>query len=120
AAIERIEVLTSGASAIYGSDAIGGVVNVILKRVADDELALRRSDTTGGGGGQNRVQFSTGLMGSDGASALFFAEYFEQKRMMFSDRSYSASDRLGGITGAGPGGFSGYGYPGTFRSAATG
>jgi outer membrane receptor for ferrienterochelin and colicin len=31
AAVERIEVLTSGASAIYGSDAIGGVVNIILK-----------------------------------------------------------------------------------------
>jgi iron complex outermembrane receptor protein len=31
AAIERIEVLTDGASAIYGSDAIGGVVNIILK-----------------------------------------------------------------------------------------
>jgi len=32
AAVERIEVLTSGASAIYGSDAIGGVVNVILRK----------------------------------------------------------------------------------------
>lgn len=31
AAVERIEVLTSGASAIYGSDAIGGVINIILK-----------------------------------------------------------------------------------------
>src|SRR6185437_12862137 len=31
AAVERIEVLTSGASAIYGSDAIGGVINFILK-----------------------------------------------------------------------------------------
>jgi outer membrane receptor protein involved in Fe transport len=32
AAVERIEVLTTGASAVYGSDAIGGVVNVILKK----------------------------------------------------------------------------------------
>ncbi|HEY7872580.1 MAG TPA: TonB-dependent receptor [Rudaea sp.] len=32
AAVDRIEVLTSGASAVYGSDAIGGVVNVILKK----------------------------------------------------------------------------------------
>jgi len=31
AAVERIEVLTDGASAVYGSDAIGGVINVILK-----------------------------------------------------------------------------------------
>jgi hypothetical protein len=33
---------------------------------------------------------------------------------MFTDRDYSRSDRLGGITGAGPGTFSGYGDPGTF------
>ena len=31
AAVERIEVLTDGASAVYGSDAIGGVINIILK-----------------------------------------------------------------------------------------
>ena len=32
AAVERIEVLRDGASAIYGSDAIGGVVNIILRK----------------------------------------------------------------------------------------
>src|SRR5690606_22616314 len=32
AAVERIEILSDGASAVYGSDAIGGVVNIILRR----------------------------------------------------------------------------------------
>ncbi len=42
AAIERIEVLTDGASAIYGSDAIGGVVNIILKsRQEGGQVTLR-------------------------------------------------------------------------------
>ncbi|NMP15951.1 TonB-dependent receptor [Thalassotalea sp. Y01] len=36
AAIERVEVLTTGASAIYGSDAVSGVINVILKKDVDD------------------------------------------------------------------------------------
>lgn len=38
-AIERIEVLTDGASSLYGSDAIGGVVNIITKKSADHGLA---------------------------------------------------------------------------------
>src|SRR5688572_18051547 len=42
AAIERIEVLTGGASAIYGSDAVAGVVNIILKQnYSGDEVSAR-------------------------------------------------------------------------------
>ncbi len=115
AAIDRIEILTDGASAIYGSDAISGVMNVILKKTADNAITLRQSDTTQGGGGQSRVQFSTGLESADGATALFFAEYFDQSKMMFADRDYSRSDVLIGKNGnVKAGGFSGYGNPGTF------
>lgn len=120
AAIERIEVVTDGASAIYGSDAVSGVVNVILKKSTDDEFTVRRSDTTHGGGGQTRVQFATGLEGTDGSTALFFAEYFDQQDMMFADRWYSRSDVLGGIGGSGPGTFSSFGHPGNFINADTG
>lgn len=49
AAVERIEVLTGGASAIYGSDAIAGVVNVILKTNYDgDEVRVRGGTSTEG------------------------------------------------------------------------
>jgi iron complex outermembrane receptor protein len=113
-AIDRIEVVTDGASAIYGSDAISGVINVILKKTTEDEVSVRFSDTTEGGGAARRAQFATGIENEDGASALVFLEYFEQDRMMFADRDYSRSDRLGGINGPGPGGFSGFGNPGNF------
>lgn len=113
-AIERIEVLTDGASAIYGSDAISGVVNIILKDTTEDELTLRYSDTTQGGGAQTRLQFATGLEGADGSTALFFLEYFKQNEMMFADRSYARSDVLGGIGGPGPGIFSTFSEPGNF------
>jgi Outer membrane receptor for ferrienterochelin and colicins len=50
AAVERVEVLTGGASAIYGSDAIAGVVNVILKEnYKGDEARIRTGVATEGG-----------------------------------------------------------------------
>ena len=50
--IERIEVLTGSASAIYGSDAIAGVVNFILKKQADGTTVDVRMGTTSEGGGE--------------------------------------------------------------------
>ncbi len=114
-AIKRVEVLTDGASAIYGSDAVSGVVNIILRDdMQGSELSLRASDTTEGGGDQRRLQFATGINSSD-ASALFFLEYLDVGELAFSDRSFSESDVLGGVGGAGPGIFSSGGVPGTFR-----
>jgi iron complex outermembrane receptor protein len=113
AAIERIDVVTTGASAVYGSDAVSGVINIVLKRNTDNEISVRRSDTTDGGG-QTRVQFATGLENEAFGSALVFAEYFKHDRMMFADRDYSRSDVLGGIGGSGAGIFSSFGNPGTF------
>lgn len=56
AAVDRIEVLLDGASAIYGSDAVGGVVNIILKRDYDGvELSGRYGITTDGGYEQRQV-----------------------------------------------------------------
>ena len=49
-AIDRIEVLTDGASALYGADAIAGVVNFILRDdLSGGETSLRYGDTTQGG-----------------------------------------------------------------------
>ncbi len=51
--IERIEVLTGSASAIYGSDAISGVVNFILKKRTDGTIVDFRTGTTSEGGGES-------------------------------------------------------------------
>ena len=48
AAVERLEVLTDGASAIYGSDAIGGVINVILRKNFEGGVASGRVGFTNG------------------------------------------------------------------------
>jgi iron complex outermembrane receptor protein len=50
-AIDRIEILRDGAAAQYGSDAIAGVINIILKANAADELSLELGQTAEGDGG---------------------------------------------------------------------
>lgn len=52
-AIEKVEILSGGASAIYGSDAVAGVVNVVLKKEMDGTLAKYRYGDTKEGGGQS-------------------------------------------------------------------
>ena len=60
-AVERIEVLTDGSSAVYGSDAVGGVVNIILRKDFNGTESNIRLDTlTQGGGEQKQVGQSFG------------------------------------------------------------
>ncbi|MEJ7927342.1 TonB-dependent receptor [Sphingobium sp. AN641] len=66
-AIQRIEVLRDGASAQYGSDAIAGVVNVILKNDTSGGAALTLGATADNGGEQGRFQINKGFsIGPDG------------------------------------------------------
>lgn len=74
AAVERIEVLRDGASAIYGTDAIGGVINFITKRNFDTgevafELTLPRED----GGGESRWSLAKGFGNLDRDGYNFWA-----------------------------------------------
>ncbi|SEJ54612.1 iron complex outermembrane recepter protein [Sphingobium sp. AP50] len=66
-AIQRIEVLRDGASAQYGSDAIAGVVNIILKNDTSGGAALTMGSTADNGGWQARWQIDNGFaLGQDG------------------------------------------------------
>lgn len=88
AAIDRVEVLLDGASAIYGSDAVGGVVNIILKRDYDGaELSARYGTATDGGYAQ--TQF-TGIAGTTWASGGFLisADSARNKNALASQRDY--------------------------------
>ena len=73
AAVDRIEVLKDGASAIYGTDAIGGVINFILKKNYKGLEAEAFSDVTQAGGGRiNRVKMVGGFgdLDKDGFNML--------------------------------------------------
>lgn len=60
-AVKRVEVLSGGASAIYGSDAVAGVINVILKDDVDyNKVTARFGDTKDGGGQSKKFTVSTG------------------------------------------------------------
>ena len=99
--IERIEILTDGASAIYGSDAISGVINIITRKdIHDSYGSVRVGGTQHGGGANQRVQAVTGLMTGTSSMSLF-AEYFNEKAIKISQRSYSHSDFTGGGNGSG-------------------
>jgi iron complex outermembrane recepter protein len=71
AAVERIEVLTDGASAVYGSDAIGGVINVILRKDFEG-VALSYGETQPDVKGGDRTEASAimGLTGDKGRVIL--------------------------------------------------
>lgn len=60
-AIERIEVLRDGASAQYGSDAIAGVINILLKSDLSGSAQILSGAMADGGGEQGRVQLSKGF-----------------------------------------------------------
>ncbi|TQV85472.1 TonB-dependent receptor plug domain-containing protein [Aliikangiella coralliicola] len=89
--IERIEVLSSGASAIYGSDAIAGVFNIILKDEVDGLHATARfGDTSDGGGESYRFQLVGGHQ-TDKLNMVYGLELFNREPIMASDRDYMDS-----------------------------
>lgn len=81
AAIERIEVLRDGASAQYGSDAIAGVINMILKKdVEYTTINAKTGITTEGDGFNFGVDFNSGLkLGEDGGYLNLTAAYYQQE-----------------------------------------
>lgn len=65
--VERIEILPGGQSSLYGSDAIAGVINIILKKnMEGGALSVRGGATTDGGGDSFRVSLAKGFTGFDG------------------------------------------------------
>ncbi|KAF1017324.1 MAG: Colicin I receptor [Stenotrophomonas maltophilia] len=86
AAVERIEVLTGGASAIYGSDAIAGVVNVILKTHYDgDQVRVRGGTSTEGGRDTWDLSWAGGKTG-DRWSVTYALQYNKRDPLFGRDR----------------------------------
>ena len=99
-AIEQAEVLKDGASAIYGSDAIAGVVNIILKKSYQGaELSAESGISSHGDGRQVHLSgiWGGGDVGADGHNFYLSAEYRKQGEIKFSDRGglYTQTDFTG-------------------------
>ncbi len=96
AAIERVEVLKDGASAVYGSDAIGGVINFIMRQNFSgvDATAWYGTPTRGGGGDQYQLSATVGVgdLTKDRYNAFFSVNYQEQKNLLQSDRDFSSTN----------------------------
>ncbi|MFL5310829.1 MAG: TonB-dependent receptor plug domain-containing protein, partial [Myxococcales bacterium] len=89
AAVERIEVLKDGGSAIYGSDAISGVVNVITRKTFNGTEASAMYGLSGkGDAGTFDGQVTTGRSG-DAGNFLFSVGYFNQQDSWLRDRTWS-------------------------------
>ena len=94
-AIDRIEVLKDGASAIYGSDAIAGVVNVITrKRYEGAEASAYLGQYGEGDGDTQQYSFTMGSSGDRGGVTLS-VEYSKQEPVMAKDRWFSAYGNAG-------------------------
>jgi iron complex outermembrane recepter protein len=89
-AIDRVEVLTDGASARYGSDAIGGVVNFVLRRDFDGSDTRLRAGWASGGVNEYRASQAIGNAWSSG-SALVSLEYYKRDLLPASERDFVPS-----------------------------
>jgi iron complex outermembrane receptor protein len=88
--IERVEVVTDSASAIYGSDAVAGVVNIILKRNYDGvKTSLSYGFAPDGGGTEKRASQLLGTHWS-GGDILVAYEHAQQEAVDARDRDFAS------------------------------
>ncbi|TMO68977.1 TonB-dependent receptor plug domain-containing protein [Pseudoalteromonas aurantia] len=90
AAIARVDVLRDGASTIYGSDAIAGVVNFITtKDYSGTEIEFRYQETSEGDGETDSISFVTGVEGDKG-NLILSVGYDKREAIYGSQRDFSS------------------------------
>lgn len=93
--VERNEILLDGASSVYGSDAVAGVVNIILKdEFSGLEIGGNLNQSLEPGGESSRVNFIAGVE-NDSANFVISGEYFRQEEMYGCDRDWMRSEARG-------------------------
>ena len=91
-AVDHIEVLTDGASAIYGSDAVAGVVNLVTRRALEGaESSVRYGRSTEGGAGEFTASQLLGHAWSNG-NVLLDLDYADQQGLDASQRRWIGSE----------------------------
>ena len=91
ALIERVDIITGGASAVYGSDAIAGAVNFVLKDNFEGlETSYNYGQTFKGDGESHKVDVTFGSnFGGDRGNVVISATYTKRNEVMQSARSFS-------------------------------
>lgn len=91
-AVERVDILPDSASAIYGADAVGGVVNFVLRDKLDGaETILRGGSGTRGDLQEYLLSQSIGKSW-DGGHGLLAFEFYDRGALPAADRAYATSD----------------------------
>lgn len=119
AAVERVDVLLDGASALYGADAVAGVVNVIMRRSYEGQESRVRVAAARGGAEDLQVSHLAGVGWSSGAAYLSY-EHQTANGLSASDRAYTSDGDLRPFGGSDRRGF--YSAPGNilvFNPAAS-
>jgi len=93
AAIERVETITGGASAVYGADAMAGVVNFILKKDFEGvDMDFQSGVTAEGDGEETRFTSLMGVNSGDGASNVMLGvEWYHRGVVNLIDRDFYAN-----------------------------
>lgn len=93
AGVKRVEVLRDGAAAIYGTDAVAGVVNTVLE---NDFEGVRLEAQYGGSEGtphrETTVNLKAGTRLDDGTRLAVYAGFYTRNRLLATDRDYAASE----------------------------
>ena len=92
AAIDHIEVLREGASSLYGTDAIAGVINFITKKDYDSgevNLNFSKPQHEGGEGYEADLTYGMGNLASDGYNFMIAVNYTKQDELTAAQRSYA-------------------------------
>jgi iron complex outermembrane recepter protein len=96
-AVDRLEIVADGSSALYGSDAVAGVVNIILRRDFDVlEASAQRGRSTDGGNSQQLYGVIGGRKWREGGAFVAY-EFNHTTPILAEDRRYAAS-RTPGLT----------------------
>lgn len=89
AAVSSLQIVPDGASAVYGSDAVGGVVNIVLARdYSGIDTAARLSTTTRGGGFEQQYSVTGGTTWSSGGF-MIAGQYDRQNSVLSSQRDFT-------------------------------
>jgi iron complex outermembrane receptor protein len=87
--VERVDILTDGASSIYGADAVAGVINFITRKDFDGiEFDAFYSSPEAGGGEEKRISVATGIQADRGFASFGF-EYYTRDNVRRGERDFS-------------------------------